>query len=126
MYFPFLSVSVTVFVPTKLVPVIILFLVPGPVSVKLWMLDLSPTMKVYFPCLTVATYLPWAFLSEIVKPGPMVPCSFGTANVVAPEAIPTDTSVAADARTTRRERTSRLLRIGAFPPAYVVVAVLVH
>ena len=60
-------------------PVIILFLPPGPLSVKLWMFALSRTMKVYFPCLSDLTFLPCAFLSEIVYPGPMVPFSFGTA-----------------------------------------------
>src|SRR4029450_3272603 len=75
------------------------------------MLDLSPTMKVYFPCLSVVTFLPFAFLSEIVKPGPIVPRSFGAAIVVAvvPVAIPTATSAAADERATRRKRMLPLL-----------------
>jgi hypothetical protein len=60
---------------------------------------LSLTMKVYFPCLSDLTFLPCAFLSEIVNPGPMVPRSFGTAVVVAvaPVAMPTATSAAVNA-----------------------------
>src|SRR5262245_43897289 len=97
--------------PTKLVPVIDLFATPGPFSVKLWMFDLSLTMTMYLPRLSVGTFPPCPFLSEIVKPGPTVPCSVGAALAVAtaPVAIPTVTNAAEDARATMRKRMSRLL-----------------
>jgi hypothetical protein len=81
------------------------------------MLALSLTMKVYFPRLSDLTFLPWAFLSEIVNPGPMVPRSFGTAVVapVAPVAMPAATSAAVHATASRRKPTSRLLPIEDFP-----------
>ena len=41
---------------------------------KLWMLDLSATLIVYWPGLSVLTGLP-ALVSVIVKPGPTVPAS---------------------------------------------------
>src|ERR687897_795452 len=66
-YLPLLRVTVTVLEPLKLRP--------GPLSRKLWTADLSVTVIVYLPGFSVLTFTP-AFLSVIVKPGPVVPTSF--------------------------------------------------
>src|SRR5215210_4232847 len=62
-----------VFVPLKARPVISLFK-PGPLRRKSCAFDLSLTVIVYLPAFKVLTFTP-AFLSVIVKPGPVVPLS---------------------------------------------------
>ena len=52
----------------------ITFLTPGPKMWKLCAADLSLTVIVYAPGLSVLTALP-PFVSVIVKPGPTVPAS---------------------------------------------------
>ena len=76
MYVPFFSLTVTVFVPLNGVVVIFLF-TPGPVRWKSWMFDLSLTVILYEPALSVFT-LAVPFLRVMVKPGPTVPVNFVT------------------------------------------------
>src|SRR3954470_10570562 len=103
--------------PTKPVAVMVLFLTPGPLTVKLWMSDLSRTMNTYFPCLSVATFLP-AFLSEIVKPGPIVPARSGAA-IVAAAATPATIRAAAAARA--RKRMGASFPVGGLPPPWTLL-----
>src|SRR5918994_6327405 len=49
---------------------------PGPVRWKLWALDLSLIANEYAPGLSEVTFFV-PCLSEIVKPGPTVPATFG-------------------------------------------------
>src|SRR5262245_40631832 len=99
--FPFLRVTVTVFVPTKDTVVISLFR-PGPVRRKLWMFDLSETVIVYRPAFTDLNVLP-AFLSVMVKPGPTVPVSFGV-TACEDAAMANDPTTAAVSRMSMRTR----------------------
>src|SRR5918911_3548954 len=71
-YLPFLSLSVTVFVP--LAATVVITLLTGPLRWKLWMFDLSVTTNLYVPALSVVTFAP-PFFNVIVKPGPTVPVS---------------------------------------------------
>src|ERR671934_2000662 len=76
LYVPFFSVTVHVNVPFAPTPVFLLM--PGPVRWKLWMFDRSLITILYLPALTLLTFVV-PFLSVIVKPGPSVPVSVGTA-----------------------------------------------
>src|SRR4051812_8484009 len=85
---------VTVFVPTK--PGVVTALSrPLPSIWKLWIEALSMTTSVYMPALSVLTTLPFCF-SEMVKPGPTVPISFGGA---IEDDVPTASSPTAAATT---------------------------
>jgi hypothetical protein len=80
-YLPGFSVTDQVWLPVPLTDVFLF--TPGPNRWTLWIEDLSRTLIVYFPAPSVVTAFPAAVLTEIVKPGPLTPTSFGVARVLA-------------------------------------------
>ncbi len=78
MYVPFFSVILKILAPVAATDVFTF--TPGPSRWKLWMLDLSLTTSVYFPAFV-------GFFMLMVKPGPTVPGSFGTAATTGSAAI---------------------------------------
>ena len=96
---PFLRVSVTVFVPTKLVPVIVLFLIPWTVEREVVDARFVADDEGVLAVLERLYLLAVRVLERDRVAGADVPGSFGTATVVAvaPVAMPTATSAAAEA-----------------------------
>src|SRR5205809_4935643 len=81
LYVPFFSVTVHCVVPVEPTPVFLF--TPGPVRWKLWMPDLSATVIVYLPALSVVTFFE-PFLRLMLKAGPTTADSFtGAADAVA-------------------------------------------
>ena len=72
-YFPFFSVTVKVLEPTA--GTLVATLTPGPLSLKLWMLDLSARTSLILPAFV------GFFARTIVNPGPTVPLNVGVAAI---------------------------------------------
>src|SRR4029079_4642977 len=110
----FLTLTITVLVPTK-ETVVISLLTPGPRRRKLWMFDLSATVIEELPGLIAFKGWPSRFML-IVNPGPTVPVSLGSAVFEAFDGA-TTTSVPASAPSNAsvRNRVMQLLPVVSLP-----------
>src|SRR4029453_6683204 len=86
---------------------------PGPIRWKLWIVDLSSTLIVYFPALIVLRSLS-PFSTSILKPGPTSPLSWA---VFAPAVAARTAPAVATASTASVDRIIRLPPF-AFPEEY--------